>query len=426
MLELTSKQTQAIDLLTDQTTDYVGYGGAAGGGKSVLGCTWLILLGSEIAGAKFFVGRDSIKDTKASVLKTWSEVAKMLNFYDYKFNDVGIIFGNGTEIELLDLTFYPYKDPLYDRLGSKEYTAGWIEEAQQVNYLAFEILKTRVGRWKNNLCKSKILCTFNPKKNWIDSTFYRPFINGKEDKGTRFIYALPTDNPYLPEEYIQRLYELKDEATKQRLLFGNFNYDDDPSALLSFDDITEIWKPKEITDGIKYITADIARYGSDKAVIMLWNNLQIEEIITFDISSTTQQQNAIRALATRHEVPMFRIIVDEDGVGGGVKDSLGCVGFVNNSTARNKNYSNLKSECGYRLAEKFNQISIKANIKEDIKDIINAELGQLKTYDSDKDGKLKILPKEKIKENIGRSPDYLDNFIMRMYFELKHFEFHIV
>ena len=425
MLELTNKQTQAIDLLTDQTTDYVGYGGAAGGGKSVLGCAWLILLGSEIAGAKFFIGRDSIKDTKASVIKTWSEVAKMLQFSDYKFNDVGILFGNGTEVELLDLTLYPYKDPLYDRLGSKEYTVGWIEEAQQVNYLAFEVLKTRVGRWKNNLCKSKILCTFNPKKNWVDSTFYRPFVNGKEDKGKRFIYALPKDNHYLPDEYIKRLYELKDEATKQRLLFGNFDYDDDPTALLSFDDITDIWKPKEITDGIKYITADIARYGSDKAVIMLWNDFQIEEVITFDISSTTKQQNTIRALATKHEVPMFRVIVDEDGVGGGVKDSLGCVGFINNSSARNKNYSNLKSECGYRLAEIFNRISVKANISEDVKDIINAELGQLKTYDSDKDGKLKILPKEKIKENIGRSPDYLDNFIMRMYFELKKFEFHI-
>jgi hypothetical protein len=43
----------------------------------------------------------------------------------------------------------------------------------------------------------------------------------------------------------------------------------------------------------------------------------------------------------------------------------------------------------------------------------------LKTYDTDKDGKLRILPKEKIKEHIGRSPDWLDIFIMRMYFDVK-------
>src|ERR1035437_8686153 len=165
---LTEKQENAIDFLADEITDYIGYGGAAGGGKSVLGCWWLISLGRLLPGAKFFIGRDSIKDTRASVLKTWIEVAKQLGFFDYKFNDTGILFGNGTEIELLDLTYYPYRDPMYERLGSKEYTSGWIEEASQVHYLAFEVLKTRVGRWKNEIVKSKILCTFNPKKNWVD------------------------------------------------------------------------------------------------------------------------------------------------------------------------------------------------------------------------------------------------------------------
>jgi hypothetical protein len=43
----------------------------------------------------------------------------------------------------------------------------------------------------------------------------------------------------------------------------------------------------------------------------------------------------------------------------------------------------------------------------------------LKTYDADKDNKLRILPKDKIKEVLGRSPDWLDVFIMRMYFEVK-------
>lgn len=418
MLELTKKQQEAYKLLTDNDTDYLGYGGAAGGAKSVLGCFWLMSLGYYLPGAKFFIGRDSIKDTRASVLKTWSEVSSKIGFSGYKYTDIGIVFDNGTEIELLDLTFYPYKDPLFERLGSKEYTAGWIEEASQVHYLAFEVLKTRVGRWKNDIVKSKILCTFNPKKNWVDTTFYRPFKNGNETNGVRFIYALPADNPYLPSDYVRRLYELKDEATKQRLLFGNFDYDDDPTALLDFNAISDMWGKTNENAGLKRITADIARYGSDKAVIMIWQGFHILEILTFDKSSTTLLQNTIRALCVKNGVLMSNVVCDEDGVGGGVVDTLHCKGFVNNSSPTNSIYSNLKTECGYKLAELFYKISITEKISEDVKNAINTELGQLKTYDADKDGKLKLLPKEKIKENIGRSPDYLDNFIMRMDFEI--------
>ena len=308
---------------------------------------------------------------------------------------------------------------MFERLGSKEYTAGWIEEASQVHYLAFEVLKTRVGRWMNDRVKSKILCTFNPKKNWVDSTFYRPFANGIESESIKFVYALPTDNPYLPADYIKRLHELKDEATKQRLLFGNFDYDDDPTALLEYSQINAIWGRK-IKKGRKYITADVARYGSDNAVIMVWDEFTVLEVVTFDISSTIQIENTIRALATKHGISMTSVVVDDDGVGGGVVDHLRCNGFVNNSKAVNQNYSNLKSECGYKLAELFSQVGCVATVDESVKQTIETELGQLKTYDSDKDGKLKILPKEKIKENIGRSPDYLDNFIMRMFFECKH------
>ena len=36
-----------------------------------------------------------------------------------------------------------------------------------------------------------------------------------------------------------------------------------------------------------------------------------------------------------------------------------------------------------------------------------------------KDGKLKILQKEEVKENLGRSPDFSDSIMMRMFFELK-------
>ncbi len=41
-MKLNLKQTQAIDFLEDNVTNEVEYGGAAGGGKSVLGCYWLL------------------------------------------------------------------------------------------------------------------------------------------------------------------------------------------------------------------------------------------------------------------------------------------------------------------------------------------------------------------------------------------------
>ena len=52
---------------------------------------------------------------------------------------------------------------------------------------------------------------------------------------------LPKDNPHLPDDYMRRLEELKDESTKQRLLYGNFDYDDDPTSLIDFGQITEMW-----------------------------------------------------------------------------------------------------------------------------------------------------------------------------------------
>ena len=39
--------------------------------------------------------------------------------------------------------------------------------------------------------------------------------------------------------------------------------------------------------------------------------------------------------------------------------------------------------------------------------------------DADKDGKRRVVPKDEVKEVLGRSPDSGDCLLMRMYFELK-------
>jgi len=411
----TDKQKEALRYLTDREIEWVGYGGAAGGGKTILGCYWLQQLGFYAPGSKYFIGRDSLKETRASVLYTWSLLAKTLNFTQYRYADNHIMFNNGSEIEFLDLSFYPQKDPMYERFGSKEYTCGWIEEAGSTHNMAFEVLKSRVGRWRNEELniKKKILCTFNPKKNWVDTTFYRPFAKGQEDKRTKFIYALPTDNPHLPKDYLETLAGIRDKSTRERLLNGNFDYDDDPATLIDYDDIIAIFSNYHVPGGSKAIVCDVARFGSDRAIITAWDGLRLIEYITLNISATTEIENIINALRVKYQIGAKQTIVDEDGVGGGVVDHTGAMGFVNNSRSYG-NYENLKSECGYKLAEMIREIYIDCDISSSEKEKIIQELGQLKTYEPDKDNKLRILPKVKIKENIGRSPDWLDVFIMRM------------
>ena len=81
----------------------------------------------------------------------------------------------------------------------------------------------------------------------------------------------------------------------------------------------------------------------------------------------------------------------------------------------------MKTQCAYKAAEYINDRKIWiANVKDnDSQDKILEELEQLKERDKEKDGKLKLIRKETMKMNIGRSPDRLDNIIMRMVFELK-------
>lgn len=189
--------------------------------------------------------------------------------------------------------------------------------------------------------------------------------------------------------------------------------------MIGYDAINDLFSNDFVKGGKKRIVADIARYGSDRAILTVWDELILIDYLTFNISSMVEIQNAITALKIKYAVQTSDILVDEDGIGGGVVDHLRCKGFVNNGRPVKPAYQNMKSECGYKLAELAGKIWIKCELPDREKEMIRQELGMLKTYDSDKDGKLRIMPKEKIKEHIGRSPDWLDVFIMRMWFELQ-------
>ena len=132
-------------------------------------------------------------------------------------------------------------------------------------------------------------------------------------------------------------------------------------------------------------------------------------------------------MQAKYSIPNSMTIADEDGVGGGVVDILGCNGFVNNSSPLpnpmnrgTENYNNLKSQCYFRLAERINKSGLFIDCQNiETKNAIIQELEQVKQYNMDKDGKRQILPKDKVKEVLGRSPDFADTIMMREWFDLK-------
>lgn len=426
-MKLLIKQEHAVYYLKDNITKEILYGGAAGGGKSALGVLWIIEQCQTYPATRWLMGRSKLKTLKETTLNTFFELTsnlKLSTSYNYNSQTGVITWTNGSEILLKDLYSYP-ADPNFDSLGSLEITGAFIDECNQISFKAWQIVTSRI-RYKLNEYNltPKILGTCNPAKNWTYSKFYIPTAAGTINETRKFIQSLPTDNPNLPPSYLDSLLAL-DENSKQRLYYGNWEFDNDPARLIDFDKIQNIFTNDFVDAGDMYISADIARYGSDKMVILVWSGFRVIEIFTLDKSSITETAEAIKSLMNKHRVPLSNVIADEDGVGGGVVDIVRCKGFVNNSKAlkeenNNVEYQNLKTQCYYKLAEliQSNKLFIDCN-NADIQDVITKELEQVKRDKIDQDGKLRILPKEKVKELIGHSPDYSDALAMRFYFDLK-------
>ena len=428
------KQKEALEVLTNKETREFLYGGAAGGAKSWTGASWLLFSCLAYPGTKWFIGRESLKRLRESTLITFYKVAKAYGVpaTEYKYNgqDNYLSFANGSRIDMLDLRYLP-RDPFYERYGSVEYTGGWVEEGGEVNFGSFDTLKTRVGRHLNDFfgLAPKIFVTCNPKKNWMYSYFYKPALAGLLAATQLFSQAFVQDNPFIESGYIEQLESTSDKAKRERLLKGNWEYDDNPYKLCVYDKILETFTNDHvIRKPVKYITCDVARFGSDRAVICVWNDWELFEVQTFDISAINELQWAIRALMEKYAIPKSNVIADADGVGGGVVDNLGIIGFVNNArpfkevVSKEKKeipkYKNMQVQLLVYLAEEIinkNVLYISAELSADDKEAIKEELDTIERIPDTET--VDLVSKAQLKQDIGRSPDFRDAILMRAYFD---------
>lgn len=465
-INLLPKQTEAWEAWESTDITELGYGGAAGGGKTRLGWYLVITIAEMYPQSRVAVGRKELKNFKATTLLELWEIFRELNYtegIDYKYNDQKsvITFDNGSEVVLKDTAYSP-QDPEYTALGGLPLTWAWLDESNETPEKAKSILKTRVGRlnyFKKGKCVSNVkttdiegrdyqiikpfwMETFNPNKGHVHRDYYKPWKEGYMPSYRMFIRALPGDNPHLSQAYLNTL-ERSDKITRERLLKGNFDFDDDPLKVMNYEAITDL-PTNTLADNpqTKSLIADIARFGGDKIVLGTFKGRELYGLYVYTYQGIDETIRKMKEVIIDEEIGYQNVIADEDGVGGGVVDGMrGIKGFSGGgsplpvwdfvkSRLVPANYRNFRCQCYFKLGEMVNnrQIAVKITkfetniegytVEKAISDMME-ELDAIKQTDNSEDGKLSIIPKTEIKEQLGRSPDFADIMMMRMVFEMK-------
>jgi hypothetical protein len=426
------KQKECARYWADKETTDIVYGGSKSSGKSFLGCQ--LILGSALTYPEthWFIARKHLNDLRKFTVPSIHEVFQIWKlkpeYYSYNGQDNYFTFYNQSKVFLLDAKPLP-SDPEYMRFGSMQNTGGWLEEAGEFDEAAKNNLSASIGRWKNDTygIAGKLLQTCNPSKNYLYRDYYKKFQNGTLEPHKKFIQALPTDNKMMASGYLEHLQRTLSINQRKRLLEGNWEYDDNPLALCSYDKILDCFTNQFVAHGEKYITVDVARKGKDTTRICYWSGWRLEEMVTLRRALTAEVVQAVRSLQSQHQVPNSHTVCDEDGIGGGVTDMVGCKGFIAMSspiyhptikTDIREQYFNFKSQCGFYLSQKINSSEIYCQLDGQDREQLIEEFEQLEEMDLQSDMKARIISKDIMKERLGRSPDILDNCIMRSYFDL--------
>ena len=342
--------------------------------------------------------------------KRMKRKVQRLKQYTVNKNELVIYCPNGAEIH-----FKTAADT--DNLFGEDVHAAVFDECSRASSEAWYALRSTLTATQ---APCKLIGNFGGSTNWVTQlahktkddpnySFYKITAYDAVDAGILPLDEVEQAKRDLPEKIFNQLY----------LAEGG----DEEGQLIDNESIQKLYT-NIIQGGIKYITGDIARLGKDKTVLFVWDGLKVIDILVLPTSTITDTVANIKFLKAKHNVNLSNIIVDEDGVGGGVVDILGCRGFVNNSSPvkmanQQQNFASLKDQCYYKLAEMINADEIGLTLPDEVKRLLNEELGQVRLPFEVDTNKIKLLSKKDIKKNIGRSPDYSDALMMRMYFLLR-------
>jgi len=417
-IKLTKRQYVAIQHLCDSETRAICWGGAKGGGKSFLLCHWVHYWCHELCNLFSlessdnplplgFIGRKRAIDFKKTTLETWKRVIPIENYIIKEQAGEIVLFENRCKILFGGLD----SQESVQKFNSMENCFHCIDQAEETTREDVAVLRGALRLKVNGIQPVyKELYTANPSDCWLKEDF----VDHKLAKHV-YIPALPSDNPHLPDNYIETL----EAAFKHSQPLLRAYRDGDWSALKSTNTLLS-------SDDIKKLEGITIHYPKDKRVIIcdpatthdecviycLHNYEIIEQNILTGETDEMKIAGQMAVMAKKHNC--LDVGGDSIGLGSGIFARLQEMGEyrvhrINSSESSfSRSFTNKRAEIYWNLMRKVIDKQIPYPKDEELRrQLINT------TYEViGSNGEIKITQKDKIKKVIGRSPDRADAFAM--------------
>ncbi|MAH48730.1 hypothetical protein CMI37_23085 [Candidatus Pacearchaeota archaeon] len=422
-MELSEKQTEAYWLLREADIHELMYGGAKGGGKSVFGCIWMYLECCHlidrynIGPRKFpipvgFMGRKQSIDFTNTTLETWKRFIPH-DCYVLREHNKEIIIDGKVKVDFGGFD----RSDVINKFNSAEYARIFLDQAEEISLDDVALLRATLRLVINGQkVPGKALYTANPAQCWLKEEFV-----DQSNPHQRFVRALPGDNKWTGEEYVQVLE--KALAHRPDLLRayrdGDWTAFEGDDQLILSKYIVDCYTTSPVHDGY-LVVCDVARFGDDETVIFVMEGTNIVHKTVWGKSPTTAVSKEITELSRAYgNCPC---VVDEIGVGGGVVDQLIDTGrsvipfnSSNKPTEASKRNNqpimhNLRSEAWWNASKMFaaHEISCSGMYPR-----LQSQL-TIPRYGF-RNGKVLIEDKESIKKRMNRSPDHADTYVMGLW-----------
>lgn len=169
----------------------------------------------------------------------------------------------------------------------------------------------------------------------------------------------------------------------------------------------------EIDQASLLLGVDVARFGSDRTVLIVRDKHAVRHVEAHEKESTMETAGRVQVTARQFGIPASRVFVDDGGLGGGSVDRLNELGFgVNAINFGGKSeapdqFANVRAGMYWNLRDaldpaKDDKLAIPPRFAK-----LAAECG-VAEYEYTSRGQIILKSKDKIKAKLGRSPDLAD------------------